>query len=179
MTITAHSLASETFVPLLKGLGRLLDKAADHAQNAGFDTSVLVAARLAPDMFPLSRQVQFACYQARDAFTRLTGGAPGAPVLSEATFGDLQEHVRQTVEALEAVPPSAFDGAEDRAIVIALPGGDMAFEMTGYQLLRDWSIPHFYFHVVTAYDILRHNGVPIGKQDFVANVRDYLRPIAR
>jgi hypothetical protein len=174
VSLTVHALASETFVPMLGSLGRVLEKGREHAKAAEFEPSVLVTARLAPTMYTLAQQVRLACYHASDAYTRLTGGEPARPVFADDTYGDLEEHVKQTIAALEATPAAAFEGADERAVVIPV-GGNMAFEMNGSQLLRDWSIPHFYFHVVTAYDLLRHNGVPLGKPDYVGNVRRYLR----
>jgi hypothetical protein len=176
MSISVHAIASGTFVPMLRSLSRVLDKGAAHADAKKFDPAVLVKARLAPDMFTLAQQVQLACHHAKDAMARLTGQDPPQYGSADETFDELKARIRSTIEALESTPAAAFEGAEDRDVVIPLPGGEMAFEMKGYQLLRDWALPHFYFHVVTAYDILRHNGVDIGKRDYVGNVSGYLRP---
>jgi hypothetical protein len=177
--ISARSLAMGTFVPLLRDLSALLDKGAAHANAKGFDPAVLVRSRLAPDMYSLDKQVELACFHAKDAAARLSGGTPPAREEPADTLDGMKARIAATLAALEAAPPGAFDGADERAIVMDLPGGEVAFEMTGYEFLRDWAIPHFYFHVVTAYDILRHNGLDIGKRDYLAGVGKYLRPRRR
>jgi hypothetical protein len=174
--VSARSLAMGTFAPLLRNLSALLDKGAAHATAKGFDPAVLLKSRLAPDMFSLDKQVEYACFHAKDAAARLSGGTPPERAQPADTFGGLKARIEATLGALEAAPPGHFDGADDRAIVMDLPGSEMAFEMTGYEFLRDWAIPHFYFHVVTAYDILRHDGVDVGKRDYLAGVGKYLRP---
>jgi hypothetical protein len=178
MQLSVHALAIGTFVPSLKGLAGLLDKGAQHAADKGFDVSVLAASRLAPDMFTLAQQVQLACHHAKDAVARLTGEAPLVPAGAEESYADLRARVDATVAALEAAPEAAFGGAGDRDVVIVVPRSDVRFEMKGPEFVRDWAIPHFYFHVVTAYAILRHNGVDIGKRDYVRGVGRYLKPAA-
>ena len=176
MSISARALAIDTFVPTLRSLANVLDKGAQHASTKGFDVAVLVRARLAPDMYTLAQQVQLACHHAKDAAARLTGQEPTPPSSAEETFDQLEGRVKATIQELQKMPAAAFEGADDRDVVIPITGGAMAFEMKGYQFLRDWALPHFYFHVVTAYDILRHNGVEIGKRDYVGNVGGYIRP---
>jgi hypothetical protein len=173
--VSVRSLAMGTFVPLLRNLSALLDKGAAHASTKGFDPEVLVKSRLAPDMFSLAKQVEYACFHAKDAAARLSGGTPPERAEPADSLGGMKERIEATIVGLEA-RPGALDGAADRAIVIDMPGGEMAFEMSGFEFLRDWAIPHFYFHVVTAYDILRHNGVAVGKRDYLAGVGRYLRP---
>ena len=179
MKITMHSVATETFVPMLKSLSNILDKGAEHARASKSDPAALVSARLAPDMYTLAQQVQLACDQAADATARLTGQEAPHFENNEKTIDDLKARIAKTVDYVQRARTDAFEGAEDRKIIIPIPENNMEFEMNGLQFLRDWALAHFYFHVVTAYDILRHNGVPLGKRDFVGNVRDYLRPIAR
>ncbi len=174
--VSVRSLAMGTFAPLLRNLAALLDKGAAHAAARGEDPAVLVKSRLAPDMFSLDKQVEFACFQVKDALARLSGGPPPERREPADTLAGMKARIEATLAALEAVPDGAFDGADTRAIVMDVPGTEMAFEMTGYPFLRDWAIPHFYFHVVTAYDILRHRGVDIGKRDYLASVGKYLRP---
>ena len=174
MHISAQTLARDTFVPMLRSLANVLDKAAHHAATKSFDVSVLVRARLAPDMFTFQQQVQLACFHAKDATARLTGREPAPRVSVDETFDELKARIEKTIEELQGTPAAAFEGAEDRDIVIPIPG-DMVFAMKGYQFLRDWALPHFYFHLVTAYDLLRHNGVEIGKRDYASNVGMYLR----
>jgi uncharacterized protein len=173
VTITAYALAIETFVPVLTTLSTLLDKGAAHARANGTDLSALMAARLAPDMFPLSVQVKLACHQAKDATARLTGATPPKFENEELTFDELKVLIEKTLSYLRSMSAPAFAGAEDRHIEIALQD-NRVFESNGVELLRDWSIPHFYFHVVTAYDILRHNGVAIGKRDYMNHVGRYV-----
>jgi|HubBroStandDraft_1064217.scaffolds.fasta_scaffold18422_2 hypothetical protein len=175
MTISMHALAVETFVPMLRSLSNILDKAAQYASAKKFDSAVLVTARLAPDMFPLSRQVQIACDHAKNAAARLTGQEPPRFADEEQTLDELKARVARTVDYVESVRPAAFQGAEDRDIKIALPN-NLRLEMKGLQFLRDWALPHFYFHLVTAYDILRHNGVEIGKRDYLSHAGASVRP---
>jgi uncharacterized protein len=173
VTITAYTLAIETFAPVLTTLSKLLDKGAAHARANGTDLSALIAARLAPDMFPLSLQVKLACHHAKDATARLTGATPPKLENEELTFEELKTLIEKTLSYLRGVSAQAFAGAEDRKVEITLQD-NRVFESNGIELLRDWSIPHFYFHVVTTYDILRHNGVVIGKRDYMNHVGRYV-----
>jgi uncharacterized protein len=173
VTITIYTLAIETFAPVLTTLSALLDKAAAHARAKGTDLDGLIGARLAPDMYPLSVQVKLACHHAKDATARLTGATPPNVEFEEPAFDELQVLIEKTLSYLQGTSAKAFDGAEDRKIEITLPG-NRVFKSNGIELLRDWSIPHFYFHVVTAYDILRHNGVELGKRDYMNHVLRYV-----
>ena len=172
MKISMHTMAVDTFVPMLESLTAILGKGAAHPESAKVD---LVNARLAPDMFTLAQQVQQACYYAKDATARLTGRPAAAMEDAEKTFAGLQEQIARTIELVRSVAAAAFDGAEDRDCSIEIPNG-MVIEMDGLRFLRAWSLPHFYFHVVTAYDILRHHGVVIGKQDYGSQVGSLIRP---
>jgi hypothetical protein len=174
MTITMHELAIDTFVHMLGTLTHVLDKAAEHAAARKYELSVLAGARLAPDMFPLSTQIYLACHHAKDGPARLIGEEP--PILErfQENFEQLGPRIAATVEHLRAIPKTAFDGAEQKKITITV-NPERVFEMTGFQFLRDWTLPHFYFHVVTAYDILRDSGVELGKRDYMGHVGAYLR----
>jgi uncharacterized protein len=174
MTITIHELAVDSFVHMLGTLSSLLDKARDHAAARKFDVASLVTARLAPDMFPLGTQVYLSCHHARDGVARLTG--QDAPVIErfEENFDQLVARIQATLEFVQGTPNSAFDGAEQRTITITV-NPERIFDLTALQFLRDWSLPHFYFHVVTAYDILRESGVLLGKRDYVPYMAGYLR----
>jgi hypothetical protein len=174
MTITIHELAIDTFVHMLGTLTHVLDKAAEHAATRKFELSALASARLAPDMFPLSTQIYLACHHAKDGPARLMGQQPPSIERFQETFEQLGPRIKATVEHLQSLPMSAFDGAEQRTITITV-NPERVFEMTGFQLLRDWTLPHFYFHVVTAYDILRDCGVELGKRDYMRHVGSYLR----
>jgi len=176
MTITIHELLIDTAVQMLGTLSHLLDKAAEHAAARKFEVSALVHARLAPDMFPLATQIYLACQQARDGVARLTGQAPVATERVAEDFEQLRARIRATVAYLQEVPRTAFDGAEQRAITITV-NPQLALTMTGLEMLRDWTLPHLYFHVVTAYDILRAAGVEIGKRDYVPHVARYVRAV--
>jgi hypothetical protein len=172
---STFSFATETFVPMLKSLSNILDKGAQHARASKSDPAALVNARLAPDMYTLAQQVQLACDQANDATARLTGQDAPQFENDEKTIDDLKARIAKTVDYVQSVRAAAFEGAEDRKIIIPIPENNMEFEMNGLQFLRDWALPHFYFHVVTAYDVLRHNGVDIGKRDYLSHVGGYLR----
>ena len=175
MKTSTYSFAPETFVPMLKSLSNILDKGVEHASARKSDPAALVNARLAPDMYTLAQQVQIACDQAKDATARLTG--QDAPQFEniEKTIEELKARITKTIDYVQSVRAALFEGAEDRKIIIPIPEDNMEFEMNGLQFLRDWALPHFYFHVVTAYDILRHNGVDIGKRDYMSHVGGYIR----
>ncbi len=173
MTLSMHDMAIGSFVPMLQSLSEVLDKGAEYAQSAKLD---LVNARLAPDMFTLGHQVQQACHAAKDAISRLTGKGAAAMEDAETTFAGFKAQIARTIELVRSATAAAFEGAEERDCSIDIPGGNMVIEMNGVQLLRSWSLPHFYFHVVTAYDILRHNGVNIGKKDYLSQVGAFIRP---
>jgi uncharacterized protein len=170
----AYTIAIATFVPMLRSLSNILDKAAQHASARKFDPVVLVNARLAPDMYPLVKQVQIACDHAKGLTARLMGEEPPRFDDTEQTLDELKVRIATTIEYLERAPESAFAGAEDRDIELPLLN-DLVLEMKGLQFLRDWALPHFYFHVVTAYDILRHNGVEIGKRDYLSHLGSAIR----
>lgn len=174
--MSLHEMASETFAPMLRALQAILEKASAHATAKGTDPDALVDARLAEDMFPLAKQVQIACDHAKGAMARLSGAE--APVFedNERTLDELKARIGRTLDYIAGVPASAFEGAAERQIIIPVPRGDIEFAMSGAQSLRDWSFPNFYFHVVTAYDILRNQGVEVGKQDFLARIGVYIRP---
>ena len=176
MKISMHELAAGTFARMLRSLSGVLDKGAEFAKAKNIDPAVLVNARLAPDMYPLAKQVQIACDHAKDSTARLTGREAPKFEDSEQSFDQLKARVAKTLEFVERAPANAFEGAEDRQIKIPIPNANATIEMNGLQFLRDWILPHFYFHVVTAYDILRHNGVEIGKREYMSHVGAYIRP---
>ena len=169
-----QTMAIDTFVPMLRSLAKIFDKAAQHAKAKSFDGAVLVNARLAPDMFPLIRQVQIACDTAKNGTARLMGKEAPKFEDNEQTLDELKARIVKTIDHLEKADRGALQGAEDREIRIPLPG-ERLLEMNGLAYLRDWALPHFYFHVVTAYDILRHNGVDIGKFDYLSHAGSAIR----
>jgi hypothetical protein len=169
------TLALDTFVPALRSLSGLLDKGAEYARAKGTDLAALLKERLAPDIFPLSSQIQLACHHAKDGIARATGQTPPKIDIKELTFDEHKALVEQTVQTITGVNVQAFENAEDRKIELSLQGSRI-FEANGLQFVQHWSIPHFYFHVVTAYDILRHLGVPFGKRDYMMGItQDFIR----
>jgi hypothetical protein len=174
MTDPIRDIALGTFTPLLRTLSGLLDKGDAHMRAKGSDFDTLAAARLAPDMFTLAQQVQFTCDLALDGVALLTG-QPSPPVAaSDASLDGLKGRIARTVASLENLPGAAFQGAQERTISKPLQG-ELVLEMKGLPFLRDWSLPNFYFHLVTAYDILRHNGVDIGKRDYLVHIGPSIR----
>ena len=156
-------------IPLfLRGFGQLsaiIDKAAAHAEAKKIDPAVFVNARLAPDMYPLTRQIQAASDAAKFAAARLAGVEAPSFADDETTFDALQQRIAKTVAFLTSIDASAIAGQEGREIVLKRATGDI--HLTGATYLQGLGLPNFYFHVVTAYDILRHNGVEIGKPDYL------------
>jgi len=175
MPITLHEIAIDTFVHMLGDLSHMLDKAAKHAQARNFPVDDLARFRLSPDMFPLSTQVYLACFHAKDGPARLLGQQAGMPERGlQENFEQICARIKATLEHLRGLPKAEIDAADQRKITITT-APERVFELTGFQLIRDWTLPHFYFHVVTAYDILRAGGVELGKRDYVPHVTTYLR----
>jgi len=160
-----HALSVPVFVKTLTALSGVLDKAAAHAEARKINPSVLLGARLFPDMFPLARQVQIACDFAKGAAARLAGQEPPAFEDNEASFDELKARIAKTVDYVQSVPESAFAGSEARAIEVK--GRERTLNFTGSVYLAHFVLPNFFFHATTAYDILRHNGVELGKKDFI------------
>ena len=169
-----YALSVETFIPMLNTLSELLDKA---SAEKGAEAELLVDAQLAPDMFPLARQVQIACDAAKSGAARLTGAEPPKFEDNEKTLAELKARIEKTLAYVQSFPASAFEGAETRQIAFHL-FGDNSLEADGLRFLKDWCLPNFYFHMVTAYDILRHKGVAIGKLDYLARSQDLIRQAA-
>jgi len=167
MTISMYTASTPRLSNTLKNISAILTKAEAHAEARKIDPAVLLAARLYPDMFPLTRQIQIACDGAKGGVARLAGLEAPKHEDNEKTFAEAQQRIAKTVAFIESVPPQQIDGSEERKITITLRGQDTVF--TGLQYLMGFVLPNFYFHTVTAYDILRHNGVEIGKRDFLGN----------
>ena len=166
MQISMFTMSVEAFLPTLRALSKLLDKGAQYATTKKFDTSVLVNGRLAPDMFPLVKQVQIACDFAKNSSARLCGQDPPRFEDNEQTLDELKARVARTIDYVQGLRADAFKGSEDRDIKIPLPNNN-SLEMKGLPYLNNFALPNFYFHVVAAYAILRHNGVDVGKRDFL------------
>ncbi len=169
MPLSMHRASVPVFVRALNVLTTLLEKGEAHAKAQGWNPNDLVAARLTDDMLPLSGQIQRASDASKGAVARLTGvEAPPMPD-EETTFAQLRKRVADTLAYIQSVDPKAFDGSEDRTVELKLPGGTLTF--TGEDYLLGFALPNFFFHVVTAYDVLRHKGVQIGKLDYLGPVQ--------
>lgn len=171
MKISMHAMAVDSFAPMLESLSKLLDKGAEYAKDKDFD---LPNARLAPDMYTLAQQVQLACDHAKDGVARLTGRPTAAMEDAETAIVGLKNQISRTLDGIRSIPTADFERAEERDCSIDIQNGRM-IEMDGLRFLRAWALPHFYFHVVTAYDILRHYGVVIGKSDYLSQVGGFIR----
>jgi hypothetical protein len=167
MKISMYQASAPRFANTLRNLSAILDKAQAHAEARKIEPLVLTQSRLAPDMFALARQVQIACDSAKGALARLAAVEIPKHEDTEQTFAELKARIAKTVEFVESLKPAQSDGAEEREVVLKLRGQDVKFN--GLQYLLGFAYPNFYFHVTTAYNILRHNGVEIGKRDYIGN----------
>jgi len=165
MPISMYEASVPVFIRMLNNLAAILEKAAAHAEACKIDPAVLVGARLFPDMFPLSRQVQIATDIAKAGPSRLAGIAAPSFEDSETTFPELVARCRRTVAYLETLQPAQVDGTEERSVSWPSRGGTRT--MVGLPYLLNFVLPNVYFHTTTAYNILRHNGVELGKQDYL------------
>ena len=170
MKVSMHAMSVELFIPTLGNLSSILERAAASAAQRKFDAGVLLAARLAPDMHPLTRQVQVAGDIAKNSVARLAALDPPRFEDTETTIEQLRARLARTIDYLKSVPASALEGSDSRDIKV--PAGERTFEFKGLEFLQRWAIPNVFFHVVTAYDILRHNGVELGKADFLRGRRE-------
>ena len=168
MALPVHNLAVTVLARALDNLKTILAKGKAHAEERKIAESVFLNSRLYPDMFPLTRQVHIATDVARGAAARLAGAEPPAYEPDEQDFDDLIGRVDKTLEYMRSLDPKAFEGAETREIT--RPVGGKPHTFTGANYLLQYSLPNVLFHVTTAYDILRHNGVPLGKADFLGTL---------
>jgi len=165
VAITTYDQLVTVFTQMLGALDKVLTKAEADAEARKIDPSVFTNGRLAPDMLPLTRQIQIMTDQAKGGASRLAGQEPPKWSDEEKTFADLHARVAKTIAHLKTFKPADFDGAETRSIELKFPNATLQFKGKDYFL--SFVVPNFYFHYTTAYAILRHNGVPIGKQDFL------------
>ncbi|GAB3472811.1 DUF1993 domain-containing protein [Massilia terrae] len=165
MSISMYEAAVPVFRQMLESLSAVLDKAEAHAAARKIDTAALLQARLYPDMFPLTRQVQIAADFAKGASARLAGVEVPRYDDTEQTFGELKQRIAKTLAFIDTLPREAIEHSEEREINLTVGGNPMQFK--GQQYLLRYALPNFYFHTTTAYAILRHNGVEIGKRDFI------------
>jgi hypothetical protein len=168
MAISMYEVSIPRFIHTLRTLGAIVDKAQAYAEAKKLDASVLPNARLFCDMLPLTSQVQIACDTAKAAASRLSGVANPVFEDNEKTLADLKARIDKTVAFLETFKPAQIDGSEDKELVVKVGGQERNYR--GMPLLLNRSLPNFYFHVSTAYGILRSNGVEIGKKDYLGNV---------
>lgn len=165
MNLTMYQASVPVFIRMLGNLAGILEKAAAHCAARKIDPAALLHYRLYPDMFDFARQVQVACDHARNGAARLADVEAQEMEKTEQSFAELIERVRKTIAYLETLRPEQFDGTETREVVIKR--GESTVTYTGLDYLLNRVLPNFYFHVTTAYDILRHNGVELGKRDYI------------
>jgi uncharacterized protein len=165
MTISMYQASVPPLMRMLNNLITILEKGAAHAEAKKIDPMVLIGSRLAPDMHPLSRQVQIASDITRRGAARLAGLEAPAMADNETTFPELIERLKKTIAYLETLTPAAIDGSEQKTIILSMGKESMTFE--GMPYLIYFILPNLYFHVTTAYNILRHCGVELGKMDFL------------
>ncbi len=165
MTISLYDQLVPAFTQMLNAFDKVLTKAEADAETRKIDPQVLLSARLAPDMLPFIKQVQICSDQAKNGSSRLAGLEPPKWPDEEKTFADLHTRLKSTIAHLAKFKPEQFDGAETRDIELKFPNATLKFKGKDYFL--SFVVPNFFFHYTTAYAILRHNGVPIGKTDFL------------
>jgi uncharacterized protein len=168
MKMSMYEASIPLFLHTLENLKSILQKGAAHAQAKKFDANNLVNSRLAPDMLNLARQVQIASDAAKGAAARLSASEPPKFEDTETTLPELVARVEKTIAYLRGFSAAQLDGSEQRTISVTVPSGTLSF--SGLHYLRHWALPNFFFHVTTAYNLLRHNGVEIGKADFLGKL---------
>ena len=165
MTMSMYQASVPVFIRMLNNLADFLKKGEAFAEAKKIDPAVLINSRLAPDMFPLSRQIQIASDASRRCVARLAGMEAPKIEDTEKTFAELYERINKTVIYLKSFKPGQIDGTEEKPISVEVRGQTLHFQ--GMTFLLFFALPNFYFHVTTTYNILRHNGVDIGKPDFI------------
>lgn len=168
MSLSMYQASIPVFLRMLGNLSAILDKAAAHAEAKKINETVFITARLAPDMLALSNQIQIASDSAKGCAARLAGIEVPSYADTETTFPELKARIEKTVAFLKSIKPEQIDGSEERNINIKQRTREL--NLPGQAFLLHYAMPNFYFHVTTAYAILRHNGVEIGKMDFLGSV---------
>ncbi|NBF10815.1 DUF1993 domain-containing protein [Pseudomonas sp. Fl4BN1] len=171
--MSIYAMTVPCFAQMLRALNTLLCKGEERARELGFDPQNLLDARLAPDMYDLAAQVRFTCTQAREAVQRLSG-LPVTALQAPASMAEAKALIEHTLAFLAAADRQVIESSGQRAVAIALPNA-ITFDMSGEEYALNWATPQFYFHLVTAYNILRHNGVPLGKAEYAQHMFAYLR----
>lgn len=167
MSLSMYDASIPQFVKTLDNLAKILTKAEAYATSKKITPSALLEARLFPDMFHFTKQIQILTDQVRHGCARLAGVELLKMEDNETSFAQLLDRVQKTIQYLEKITPAQMNGTEEKEIKFSI--GDYKFEYTGQQYLITWVIPNFYFHVTTAYNLLRHGGLDIGKSVFLGN----------
>jgi uncharacterized protein len=169
MNISMHNASVGVYTTLLTNLNAMLDKADKWVVERKIDPSAILQSRLSPDMFTFTRQVQIATDMAKGTAARLAGQEPPRFEDNETSFTDLRARVTKTLEYLASLPAASFQGSEDRAITLKLgpPGQQKEFNFVGLAYLQGFGTPNVYFHYSMVYALLRHNGLDVGKRDYV------------
>ena len=169
MPLSMYQASVPVFTRMLGNLSNILDKAQAHAEAKKFDSAVFLGMRLFPDMLPFSAQVQIACDSPKLCCSRITGADAPKFEDKEASIAELKTRIAGTLAFVKTITPAQLDGTEEKPVVLKLRGQEVTFRAQDY--LLHFVHPNLYFHVATAYDILRHNGVEIGKTDFIGAPR--------
>lgn len=167
MSISMYKSSIPVCIRMLENLSTILKKAEQYASDKKIDPSVLINARLAPDMFPLSRQIQIATDITKGGAARLAGLEVPAYEDKESTFAELQDRIAKTIAYVKGIKSEQIDGSEERKITLKVGGNEMHF--LGLPYLLNFVMPNVYFHITTAYAILRHNGLNVGKMDYLGS----------
>lgn len=165
MAFSIYEASIPPMIRMLQNLSNILDKAVAQAEAEDRDLAGLLEARLAPDMFPFTRQIQVVSDSAKGCAARLASMEPPSMPDTETTFPELQQRIAKTIDFLTGIPPEQLSGAEDRRITLKFPQGEMTF--SGRDFLTGFALPNFYFHITVAYALLRHRGIGIGKMDYL------------
>jgi uncharacterized protein len=168
MSFTLYDAGVPATIQILSSISAVLDKAASYCEEKKINPSVLVDYRLAPDMLPLSSQIQIMSDHAKGMAVRLAGAENPSYADTETTLPELQARIAKTLAFVKSFTREQIDGAEDKEITLKLAGNEV--KLSGRQYLVNFMLPNFYFHAATAYDILRHAGVPLGKRDFLGSL---------
>ena len=165
MSLSMYQASVPTFVRMLNNLSAILDKAAAHVEAKKIDQSVLLQSRLYPDMFNFMRQIQITADFAKGTISRLAGMEPPKYEDTETSFADLKARIQKTLDFIQTFKREQIDGSEEK--IINIKAGQRELSFPGQIYLLHFALPNFYFHAATAYAILRHNGVEVGKMDFI------------
>ncbi|MFI4913960.1 MAG: DUF1993 family protein [Steroidobacterales bacterium] len=169
MSVSIYDFSIPVFTRMLTNLSGLIDKATAYAETRKFDSKVLLEVRLFPDMLPFAKQVQIACDNAKGAAARLAGIEAPKHEDNEGTMAELKARIAKTLAFLQTIKPEQLQGAETRQITVPMRTGPLHF--AGLAYLTGFALPNVYFHVTTAYALLRHNGVEVGKGDFLGSLK--------